>query len=222
MYIIIIGLGGIGQNLARIAVSEKHNVVVIDIDRKKCNDAVTRYDLISVNGDATSSAILDEAGISEADVLIATTGSDAVNLLVMMQAKEKGVKNIRTIVNEPEHVEIFKQMGVTIHKNPDAIVAEDIYNTMLRPNVNEFVSVAGGKAEIVEIPIKAKMHAVGRKMAEIGLPSNVLVIAVERGNDVIIPEENTVLQTGDAVLVFIRRNLFDRIFKLFSIGNLVK
>jgi len=222
MYIIVIGLGGIGQNLARIAVSEKHNVVVIDIDRKKCNDAVTRYDLISVNGDATSSAILDEAGISEADVLIATTGSDAVNLLVMMQAKEKGVKNIRTIVNEPEHVEIFKQMGVTIHKNPDAIVAEDIYNTMLRPNVNEFVSVAGGKAEIVEIPIKDKMHAVGKKMADIGLPSNVLVIAVERGNDVIIPDENTVLQTGDAVLVFIRRNLFDRIFKLFSIGNLVK
>ena len=190
--------------------------------RKKCNDAVTKYDLISVNGDATSSAILDEAGISEADVLIATTGSDAVNLLVMMQAKEKGVKNIRTIVNEPEHVEIFKQMGVTIHKNPDAIVAEDIYNTMLRPNVNEFVSVAGGKAEIVEIPIKDKMHAVGKTMTDIGLPSNVLVIAIERGNDVIIPDENTVLQTGDSVLVFIRRNLFDRIFKLFSIGNLVK
>ncbi len=222
MYIIIIGLGGIGQNLARIAVSEKHNVVVIDIDRKKCNDAVTKYDLISVNGDATSAAILDEAGISEADVLIATTGSDAVNLLAMLQAKEKGVKNIRTIVNEPEHIEIFKQMGVTIHKNPDAIVAEDIYNTMLRPNVNEFISVAGGKAEIVEIPIKDKMHAVGKKLAEIGLPPNVLVIAIERENDVIIPDENTVIQVGDAVLVFIRRNLFDRIFKLFSIGNLVK
>ncbi len=222
MYIIIIGLGGIGQNLARIAVSEKHNVVVIDIDRKKCNDAVTKYDLISVNGDATSATILDEAGTSEADVLIATTGSDAVNLLAMLQAKEKGVKNIRTIVNEPEHIEIFKQMGVTIHKNPDAIVAEDIYNTMLRPNVNEFVSVAGGKAEIVEIPIKDKMHAVGKKLAEIGLPPNVLVIAVERDNDVIIPDENTVIQVGDAVLVFIRRNLFDRIFKLFSIGNLVK
>ena len=222
MYIIIIGLGGIGQNLARIAVSEKHNVVVIDIDRKKCNDAVTRYDLISVNGDATSSTILDEAGISEADAVISATGSDAVNLMVMLQAKEKGVKNLRAIVNDPDHVDIFKKMDVTIHKNPNAIVAEDIYNTMLRPSASDFVSVAGGKAEIVEILIKSDMHAAGKKLADLGLPANVVVIAIERGSDVVIPDGNTVLVAEDSVLVFIKRSLFDRIFKLFSIGNLVK
>lgn len=222
MYIIIVGLGGIGQNLARIAVSEKHNVVVIDTDRKRCDDAVTKYDLISVNGDATSSVILDEAGISEADAVISATGSDAVNLLVMLQAKEKGVKNLRTIVNESDHVEFFKKMGVIMHKNPDAIVAEDIYNTMLRPSASDFISVAGGRAEIVEILIKDKMHAVGKKISDIGLPANVLVIAIERGDDVVIPDGNTVLQAGDSALVFIRKSLFDRIFKLFSIGNLVK
>ena len=222
MYIIIVGLGGIGQNLARIAVSEKHNVVVIDTDRKRCDDAVTKYDLISVNGDATSSVILDEAGISEADAVISATGSDAVNLMVMLQAKEKGVKNLRTIVNEPDHVEFFKKMGVIMHKNPDAIVAEDIYNTMLRPSASDFIPVAGGRAEIVEILIKDQMHAVGKRIADIGLPANVLVIAIERGDDVVIPDDNTILQAGDSVLVFIRKSLFDRIFKLFSIGNLVK
>jgi trk system potassium uptake protein TrkA len=222
MYIIIIGLGGIGQNLARIAVAQKHNVVVIDVDQKNINDIVTRYDLISVNGDATSQTILDEAGISEADALIATTGSDAVNLMVMLQAKEKGVKNLRTIVNEPEHIDIFKKMGVTIHKNPDAIVAEDIYNTMLRPNINDFVTVAGGKAEIVEILIKEKTNAAGKTIKEIGLPANVLVIAIERGNEVIVPDESTILQAGDSMFLFVRRNLLDRIFNTFSIGNLVR
>jgi len=92
MHVIIVGLGGIGQNLARIAVSEKHNVVVIDNNLKKCNDIVTMYDLISVNGDATSATILEEAGLSETDVVIATTSSDAVNLMVMLQARERALK----------------------------------------------------------------------------------------------------------------------------------
>lgn len=222
MYIIIVGLGGIGKNLARIAVAEKHNVVAIDVDPKRCKDIATKYDLVTITGDATSMPILEEAGISEADAVISTTGSDAVNLMVMLQAKEKEVKNLTTIVNEQEHIEIFKQMGVTIQKNPDAIVAEDIYNTMLRPTINDFVSLAGGKAEILEIIIQDKTHAAGKMIREIGLPSNVLIIAIERGDDVIIPEGNTVINPGDSVYVFVRRNLVDRIFNLFSVGSLVK
>jgi trk system potassium uptake protein TrkA len=222
MRIIIVGLGGIGQNLARIAVSEKHNVVVIDNNAKKCSDIVTKYDLISVNGDATLAAILDEAGISEADVVVSTTSSDAVNLLVMLQARDKGVKYLRTIVNEPEHVDIFRKAGITIHKNPSAIVAEDIYNNLLRPGINDFVTLGAGKAEIVDIIIKEGTKAAGKSIKDIGLPSNVLVIAIERGDDVIIPDGNTIILPGDAVFVFIRKNLADRVFSMFSVGNLVR
>jgi trk system potassium uptake protein TrkA len=222
MHVIIVGLGGIGQNLARIAVSEKHNVVVIDSNVKKCNDIVTKHDLISVNGDATSATILDEAGMPEADVVIATTSSDAVNLMVMLQARDKGVKNLRAIVNEPEHAEIFKKEGITIHKNPDAIVAEDIYNNLLRPGINDFVTLGAGKAEIVDIIIKEGTKAAGRSIKDIGLPSNVLVIAIERGDDVIIPDGNTIILPGDSVFVFIRKNLADKVFNMFSVGNLVR
>ncbi|BAI60621.1 Trk system potassium uptake protein TrkA homolog [Methanocella paludicola SANAE] len=222
MHIIIIGLGGIGQNLARIAVAEKHNVVVIDNNAKKCNDIVTKYDLISVNGDATSATILDEAGVSETDAVIATTSSDAVNLLALLQAKDKGVKNLRSIVNEFEHEDIFQREGITIHKNPSAIVAEDIYNNMLRPGINDFVTIGAGKAEIVDILIKEGTKAAGRSIKDIGLPSNVLVIAVERGDDVIIPDGNTVVLPGDSVFVFIRKNLADKVFNTFSVGNLVR
>jgi trk system potassium uptake protein TrkA len=222
MRVIIIGLGGIGQNLARIAVSQKHNVVVIDNNSKKCSDIVTKYDLISVNGDATSATILDEAGITEADVIISTTSSDAVNLMVMLQARDKGVKNLRTIVNEPEHAEIFLKEGITIHKNPDAIVAEDIYNNLLRPGINDSVTLGAGKAEIVDIIIKEGTKAAGKAIKDIGLPSNVLIIAIERGDDVIIPDTNTVVMPGDSIFVFIRKNLADRVFNMFSVGNLVR
>jgi trk system potassium uptake protein TrkA len=222
LYIIVVGLGGIGQNLARIAVSEKHNVVVIDVDHERCKDIAAKFDLISIPGDATSASILEEAGIGEADSVICTTGSDAVNLMVMMQAQERGVKHLTTIVNEPEHIDIFKRIGITIQKNPDAVVAEDIYNTMLRPTINDFVSLAGGKAEILEIIIKDKSHAAGKAIKDLGLPANVLVIAIERGEDVIIPEGSTVITEGDSVYVFVRRNLVDRIFHLFSVGTLGK
>lgn len=220
MYIIIVGLGGIGQNLARIAIMEKHNVVVIDVDASRCKDIAGKYDLISIPGDATSMSILEEAGISEADAVICTTGSDAVNLMVMMEAKERGVKHLTTIVNEPEHIDIFKKTGITIHKNPDAVVAEDVYNTMLRPTINDFVSLAGGKAEILEIIVKGKSYAEGKAIKELGLPQNVLVIAIEREDQVIIPEGSTVIKEGDSMYVFVRRNLVDRIFHLFSVGPL--
>jgi trk/ktr system potassium uptake protein len=222
MRIIIVGLGGIGQNLVRIAVSEKHNVVAIDNNPKKCSDIVTRFDMISVNGDATSAAILDEAGLSEADVVIATTSSDAVNLMVMLQARDRGIKNLRAIVNEPEHAEIFQKEGITIHKNPAAIVAGDIYNNMLRPGINDFVMLGAGKAEIVDIIIKEGAKSAGKSIKDIGLPNNVLVIAIERGDDVIIPDGNTVILPGDSVFVFIRKNIADRVFNMFSVGNLVR
>lgn len=222
MRIIIVGLGGIGQNLVRIAVAEKHNVVAIDNNPKKCSDIVTRYDMISVNGDATSATILEEAGLSEADVVISTTSSDAVNLMVMLQARDRGIKNLRSIVNEPEHEDIFQKEGITIHKNPSAIVAEDIYNNMLRPGINDFVTLGAGKAEIVDIVIKEGAKSAGKSIKEIGLPSNVLIIAIERGQDVIIPNGDTVVQPGDSVFVFIRKNIADRVFNMFSVGGLVR
>ncbi|MCD1293938.1 potassium transporter [Methanocella sp. CWC-04] len=222
MYMIIVGLGAIGRNLAMIAVAEKHNVVVIDTNIDRCKDVATKIDLVSIHGDATSMVVLEEAGINEADAVIATTGSDANNLMIMLLAKDKGVKKLTTIVNEREHTDIFKRAGVNIHKNPAAIVAEDIYNTMLRPSINKFVSMAGGKAEILEIIIKEGSYAADKTVKEMGLPGNVLIIAIERGDDVIIPEGNTVIQAGDSVYIFVRRNLVERVFNLFSIGNLEK
>ncbi|OPY28700.1 MAG: hypothetical protein A4E28_01364 [Methanocella sp. PtaU1.Bin125] len=222
MYIIIVGLGGIGQNIATIAVAQKHNVVAIDTNVGKCKDMALRCDLVTITGDATNPAVLEEAGISEADALVTTTGSDAVNLIVTMQARRKGVKNIRTIVNVREHMDLFKQEGITVHKNPNAIVAEDIYNAMLRPNIGDFVTLAGGKAEILEIEILEKTRANGKMIKDVGLPANISIIAVERGNEVIVPNSETVLQAGDSIFVFVRKNLIDRIFDLFSTGDLVK
>ncbi len=216
MYIIIVGLGGIGRSLARIAVAEKHNVLVIDSDPERSKDIALKYDLISITGDASLMSTLEEASISDADAIICTTGDDNVNLMVVLKAQQKGVKTITTVINDHENVEIFKKTGVIIHKDPDAIVAENIFNSIWRRGINAFVSMAGGKAEIIELIIHEESRASGVAIQKLGLPSHALIIAIERGDDVIIPEGSSILQPNDSVYVFARRDMVEKVSDIFQ------
>lgn len=216
LYVIIIGLGGIGRSLARIAVEQRMNVLVIDRDPDRTQDIALKYDLVSITGDASMMSTLEEAKITEADAVICTTGDDNVNLMVALKAREIGVKTIVTVVNEHENIGIFKKTGVTIHKDPDAIVAENIFNSIWRPGVNAFVSMAGGKAEIIELIVHEGSSVTGKKVRDLGLPPNVLIIAVERGDEVIIPVGDTVMQPNDSIYVFARWDLVDRVSEIFK------
>ncbi len=92
MYVIIIGLGGIGRSLARIAVARRMNVLVIDSDPERTQDIALKYDLVSLTGDASMMSTLEEAKIAEADAVICTTGDDNVNLMVVLKAREIGIR----------------------------------------------------------------------------------------------------------------------------------
>ncbi|CAJ35651.1 potassium channel family protein [Methanocella arvoryzae] len=216
MYIIIIGLGGIGRSLAKIAVAEKHNVMVIDRNAERTENMALKYDLVGITGDASMLSTLEEANISEADAVICTTGDDNVNLMVVLKALELGIKTVTTVVNEQENIEIFKKTGAIIHKDPDAIVAENIFNSIWRPGINAFTSMAGGKAEIIEVIIHEGSHAAGKAIRELGLPSNTLIIAIERGDEVIIPEGSTLILPNDSLYVFARSDVVDKVSSIFQ------
>jgi trk system potassium uptake protein TrkA len=81
MYLVIVGLGGIGRNLARIASESDHSVVVIDHDEGRGAEILTQYDILAITGNTTNKTVLEDAGVERADVLIATTGDDAINLM---------------------------------------------------------------------------------------------------------------------------------------------
>ncbi|WP_424357716.1 potassium channel family protein [Methanocella sp. MCL-LM] len=216
MYIIIIGLGGIGRSLAKIAVAEKHNVMVIDRDLERTQDMALKYDLVGITGDASMLSTLEEASIADADAVICTTGDDNVNLMVVLKALEMGIKTVTTIVNEQENIEIFKKTGAIIHKDPDAVVAENIFNSIWRPGINAFTSMAGGKAEIVEVIIHEGSRAAGMTIQKLGLPANALIIAIERGDEVIIPEGSTQILPNDSLYVFARSGIVDKVSSIFQ------
>lgn len=204
MYIIIVGLGGIGRNLVDISIKGKNNVVIIDLNEERCKEIATKYDVLAICGDATSKSTLIEAGGDRADAIIATTSDDAVNLMTVLMAKELGVKHIVAIVNEKEHVQMFKNAGIHVLENPDAIVARYLYSAIMHPGIKDFVTLAEGKAEIFKVVAEHNSNIVGKTLSELSLPKTALVVAIERQGDLIVPKGDIQIESEDVLHVFAR------------------
>ncbi len=134
MYLIIVGLGGIGKNLVKLATQEKNDVVVIDQDEKRCREIAAKYDVLTIVGDATERSTLEQAEAHRAHALIATTSDDAANLMMALTAKGMGTKKTVAVVNQEEHVEMFKEAGIHMYENPDMTVASHLFLCETTPN----------------------------------------------------------------------------------------
>jgi len=215
VYLIIVGLGGIGRNLVDIATKDKNDVVVIDQDEKRCREIAARYDVLTILGDATQKSILEEAEASRANALIATTSDDAANLMMSLTAKGLGTKKIVAVVNQEEHVEMFKEAEIFLFENPDMTVASHLYFSVKRPKIKDFLTVSGGKAEIFEVVVSPESPVVGSRLSKLRIKGG-LVVAIERNGDVILPRGNTVIQTHDLVTIFAKAPEVEEISLMFA------
>ncbi|MFQ6051741.1 MAG: potassium channel family protein [Candidatus Hydrothermarchaeota archaeon] len=215
MYIIVVGLGGIGKNLVSLATRDKNDVVVIDKDAERCKQIAQKYDVISIVGDSTSKSVLEEAGGSRADALIVTTSDDAVNLMTVLVARDLGIKSVVSVVNKEEHINMFVNAGVSIQENPDLLVAEHLYKSIQKPSIKDFMEVMSGKAEILSIIVGENSEIAGKNIADIPFGEDVLVIAIERNNELIIPKGNTKIMAGDIAYIFVPENQVERVTALF-------
>ena len=215
MYLVIVGLGGIGRNLVNIATKEKNDVVVIDKDEKRCKEIVSKYAVLTVVGDATQKSILEAANAQRADALIATTSDDAVNLMAALTAKELGTKNTLAVANREEHVEMFRKAGITLLERPDMTVAHHLYLSAKRPKIKDFISISDGKAEVFEVVISQNSRAVGKELSQLNIRGGIAV-AIERNGDIILPKGDTVIKVGDLVTIFAISKDVEMISSLFS------
>ena len=178
MRLVIAGLSNIGRNLAALLSKEGNEVVVVDLAEAKCAEMATSSDVLAITGDATKKSVLEEAGIRNANALVAVTGDDSDNLMICMIAKETGVKKVISLVNDTVHAETFKQAGVSFQVKPDAVVAKHIYRMISQPYVKDFLSFE--KAEIFEIEVEEGMKCVGKKVSEVGTPNGMKILVLER------------------------------------------
>ena len=127
MYVVIVGTGRIGTSLARWLVGAGHEVSTVDLRPSKCADLDDELGSVSVPGDGTEAGILARAGTSRADVFMATTGSDEINLAACQMARHRfGAARTIALVNIPEHERLFNLLGVDVCVNTTALVVVNI------------------------------------------------------------------------------------------------
>lgn len=212
MYIIVVGAGGIGTALVEIAVRDRHNVVVIEKDPQKADHLSRRHDILVINADAASVDVLREAGADRADAIVATTGDDATNLMVVALAQKLEIPSIVSVVNNREHTELFRKLGANVMENPDVIVAEYLYNAVQRPKMKDLVTLSGG-AQVFRAVVTERSPLAGKSLREAGeeglIPDGILIAAIEREGETLIPSGDTVILAGDLITVFSKGHTSD-------------
>jgi trk system potassium uptake protein TrkA len=205
MYIVIVGAGSIGTPLIEIATRGGNEVVVVERDEEKAERAAADFDCLVLNDDATTKETLEDAGADRADALISTTDQDATNIMVCLLAEELAVPAIVTVVHNPEHMGIFRRIGVNTMENPQRLIAEYLYRSVKRPSIVDYMRV-GDDAEVFEITVTENAPVVGRTiggLAEEGHLDDLLVVAIERDDDdPMRARGDTVIRPGDLLTVF--------------------
>ena len=208
MNIIVAGAGKVGKALVRRLTAEGHNLTVIDQDNSVLEMLVVRYDVIGVHGNCASKAVLLEAGVSDADLVITTTDADEVNLLCCMTAH--GIKSkVHTIarIRNPEYTEQVMTMRGTFPLsmvvNPEKQTAMEIERLLKFPGFLRREFFAKGRSQIVELRIdgQSKLRNVALMDMSSVVKCRVLVCAVLRDGQAVAPSGNFVLQEGDRIFV---------------------
>jgi trk system potassium uptake protein TrkA len=208
MYLIIVGAGDIGSQLIEIATQNNNDVVVVEKDEERAEYASREFDCLVLHDDATDITTLEEAGVNRADALISTTDQDATNIMVCLLGQESDVPSLVSVVHNPEHMNIFRQIGVNVIENPQRLIAEYLYRAVKRPSIKDYMRL-GEHAEVFEITVDAYAPIAGKTLAEAAegeiLDEGMLVVAIERDDAVITPRGNTTIEGGDLVTVFSER-----------------
>ena len=205
MNIILVGCGKVGRALAKQLSDEGHNLTVIDRDPDKIRQMTDTLDIMGFVGNGSSIAVLREAGLDEADVLIAVTGSDELNLLCSMFAKKAGhcraIARVRNPMYSHELEFIKQQMGISTIINPELTCAREISRLLRFPAASKVDTFADGRVRLIKFELTDSIPLDGVTLKDLRgqMGFDILVCAIERGDDVMIPDGSFVLRTGDVV-----------------------
>ncbi|MCM1305984.1 MAG: Trk system potassium transporter TrkA [Bacteroides sp.] len=206
MDIIISGLGSVGTTLMNQLSKEGHNIVVIDSNSQKIEDAINSCDVKGVIGNCASSEVLKEARVGSADLLIASTSDDELNILCCIIANKLGVKKTIARASKPEYLELFKNegdLGLSLMVNPQYEAAMEISRMLRFPSAITVNNFSRGKVELVEFRVDENSPLVGISLKDLGksFKAKVLICAVQRDGKAIIPTGNFAIEAEDRLFL---------------------
>ena len=217
MYIIIIGAGKVGWNLARELLEKDHEVTVIENNRRRYLTVEQELEHNVQYGDASELWVLERAGIQRADLVIAVTGDDEDNMLICQVAREKYmVKQIIARVNNPRNRQHFDLLGIK-----PSVSATDLILRLIEHEVPEYglvhlLDLPEERLEIIEMLLGADSQVTGRRVADLEMPEGSLLISVLREGRGFVPGPDTVLEAGDEVLAVLDPGREDDLKRFFG------
>ncbi len=203
--VVIIGGGNVGLAVARAleARTERTRAKVIERNRRCAElaaDALERT--IVLNGDGLDAGLLDEAGIRQADAVLAVTDDDKTNLLAAVRAKAMGCPMAICLTNDPTLVPLMQPLDVDAYINPRATTVSSILRHIRHGRVREVYSIGDAEAELIEAQVLSTSPMAGRQVRDIEFPEGVIVGGIQRGKEIIVPKGSTRIEEADVVAIF--------------------
>ena len=217
MYAIIAGAGKVGRNLARELLAKDHEVTLIESNRDTYLANEEEFEHAVEYGDATELWVLERAGIQRADLVIAVTGDDEDNILVCQVAKEKYLcDRVIARVNNPRNHDHFRLLGIMPAVSATDLILRLIEHEVPRYGLVHLLALEEERLEIIELEVADDAPTVGQKVSDVALPEGSLIISVLRGGAGFVPKADTVIESGDEVLLVLDPGLEEAVTAYFS------
>lgn len=226
MFILIVGGGKVGSYLTRALLNQRHEVVVVEKVEKKAKSLDTLIDRqVTVVGDGCDPVVLEAAGVARADVVVADTGDDEDNLVVVLLTKKKSKARCIARVNNPRNKQIFDSLDP---EDPITVISStEIILDVLNEHVNaasysaalETMHLFGrGNLSLVRICIPEASGAANRKLSELTMPRNSVLVAIEREgvDEMVIPTGDTQLCAGDRIVAVVKNGAAEKLQAIFN------
>lgn len=220
---ILVGGGELAVHVANALADDGFHVVIMERDRARCQELARELDrAVVLHADGTNSALLEEEGVSSADVFVAISDEDELNLMASVLAKDLGAPRCIALVHRPDYAHICERLGIDATLSPRLTVAQHVLKYVREGDVVSVTPVLDGRAEFVELVVSDKSRIAGMTLQDAGFPRGSIACAVLRPAGAFVPRGDTVLAAGDQVVVFLRteaRGGVERLFRKPAFGR---
>ena len=204
------GGGRVGLALANLLIDNGEDITLIESDEALCSDIAAELDALVIHGNGTSSKLLEETNIEDADYFIATTGNDEANLLSCILVRKYEVPNIIARVSNPDHEEAFKEVGIDHVISPETAAAAQLQKLVTRPNAAELMTLGEGDAEILDMTI-TNDKIVGKRFKDISPTKDYIIISTYQNGKLVIPQPDNTISRGQKVSILVRRGTMKKV-----------
>jgi trk system potassium uptake protein TrkA len=220
MKIIVVGAGKVGYNISRV-LSEDHDVVVVDKDPIALQPVHDDLDAMGVVGNGASARVLEQVGVHDADMVIAVTDNDELNMIACMTAKQCGVRTTVARVRNRDYTSAqpfglsYTRFGIDVMVSPEDLAAQEIFRLIEVPMATDVEYFAEGRLSLIGVKVSRGLRIAGKRIRDMGL-DRFTVVAVIRKGRALIPDGNTVILPDDRVFVLGRTSGFHSLQELTS------